>query len=91
MSARTSTRQHSVAEVAGFVDMLRAACENPSMHRTLTTLLEQPDERRQDMVRWLVARLESDRAPAKLVQAIACLVDDAVAEKAYVVIHECQR
>ncbi len=49
------------------------------------------DERRQDMVRWLVARLESDRAPAKLVQAIACLVDDAVAERAYVVIHECQR
>lgn len=91
MPTKPSTRTHSVAEVAGFIDMLRAACDNTSMHRTLTTILEQPDERRQDMVRWLVARMANERAPTRLVQAIACLVDDAVAEQAYVVIHQCQR
>ena len=86
-----ATQPRSVAEVNGFITMLRAACEDASMHKTLTTLLSQPDAKRQAMVRWLVDDLQAKRAPRPLRDAIACLLDDAVAEQAYVAIFECQR
>lgn len=81
----------SVAEVDSFIPMLRAACEDPTMNRTLEKLLSQPDPRRRDMVRWLVDDMTAQRAPATLVQAVACLMDDTVAEQAYAVIYACPR
>jgi hypothetical protein len=86
-----ASQPRSVAEVDSFITMLRAACDDAAMHKTLTTLLSQPDAKRQAMVRWLVHDLQTKRAPQPLREAIACLLDDAVAEQAYVAIFECQR
>jgi len=81
----------SVAEVPGFIDLLRAACDNPSINHTLEKLLSQPDERRRAMVHNWVSDLLLRDAPRDFTRAIACLIDDGVAEKAYEVIYHCQR
>ena len=78
-------------EIEGFIDMLLAACEDASMNETLELLLSQPDERRRAMVEKILVRLRARKAPQKLVEAIACLLDDEVAEKAYAAIHDCAR
>jgi len=79
------------AEVEGFIDMLLAACEDASMNETLELLLSQPDDRRRAMVAKILGRLREREAPQKLIEAIACLLDDEIAEKAYAAIHACER
>lgn len=78
-------------EVEGFIDMLLAACEDASMNETLELLLSQPDDKRRAMVERILLRLRTRNAPQKLVEAMACLMDDEVAEKAYAAIHACAR
>ena len=81
----------SVAEVDGFITMLRVACEDPSINARLEKILSLPDERRQALVHTLVSDMLIAKAPKEFVEAIACLMDDAVAEKAYEVIFQCRR
>jgi len=81
----------SVAEVEGFVDLLVAACNDPEINATLERLLSMPDERRRGLVHTWVSDLLIQEAPKDLIQAVACLSDDAVAEKAYEVIYQCRR
>jgi hypothetical protein len=81
----------SVAEVDGFITMLRTACEDRTVYARLEKLLSMPDEKRQSVVRAWVNDLLIAQAPRDFVQAIACLLDDEVAEKAYEVIYNCQR
>jgi hypothetical protein len=81
----------SVAEVKGFVDLLMAACNDVKINATLERLLAMPDERRKGLVHAWVTDLIIEEAPKDLVQAVACLMDDAVAEKAYEVIFKCKR
>jgi hypothetical protein len=76
-------------EVEGFIDMLLAACEDRSMNDTLEMLLSQPDAKRRAIVHRLLDRLKQRKAPPALVDAMACLLDDAAAEKAYQVIFNC--
>jgi hypothetical protein len=76
-------------EVEGFINMLLAACEDRSMNDTLEMLLSQPDAKRRAIVQRLLARLKERKAPAALVEAMACLLDDDAAEKAYQVIFQC--
>ena len=78
-------------EVEGFIDMLLAACEDASMNETLELLLSQPDDKRRAMVEKILVRLRQRNAPRKLVEALACLLDDEVAERAYAAIHHCER
>jgi hypothetical protein len=40
----------SVAEVEGFVDLLRAACDDPEINATLAKLLAMPDGKRRGLV-----------------------------------------
>jgi hypothetical protein len=81
----------SVGEIEGFIDLLRAACDDPAINASLQKLLSQPDaERRASVQRW-VSDLLVEEAPKDFTEAIACLLDDAVAEKAYEVIFECRR
>ena len=89
MSARTAPR--SVAEVQGFIDLLMAACNDAKINATLERLLAMPDARRQGLVHTWVTDLMIEEAPKELVEAVACLMDDAVAEKAYEVIYKCKR
>lgn len=81
----------SVAETGRFIDVLRAACDNPQINDTLERLLSLPDRPRRDLITALVLRMQAQGAPADFIAALACLHDDAVAEKAYEVIYRCRR
>jgi len=71
--------------------MLRAACDDTTMNAQLQWVLSLPNEQRQTFVRSWVNDMLTNAAPQDLVQAIACLLDDQVAEKAFEVIFQCQR
>ena len=61
------------------------------IHARLEKLLSMPDRKRQEVVHTWVRDLLVGRAPRDFVQAIACLLDDRVAEKAYEAIFKCRR
>jgi hypothetical protein len=69
--------------------MLLVACEDRAINDTLELLLSQPDAERREVVYKLLDRLRENQAPRELINAIACLLDDQVAEKAYEVIFQC--
>ena len=71
--------------------MLRAACEDRTIYERLEHLLAMPDEKRQGVVHAWVNDMLIASAPQDLIQAVACLMDDRVAEKAYEVIFNCRR
>ena len=85
------TSPRTVAEIEGFVSLLMAACNDSKINTTLERLLSMPDAKRKGLVHAWVTDLIIDEAPKDLVQAVACLMDDAVAEKAYEVIFRCKR
>lgn len=89
--ARLSRTPRSVGEIRTFVTMLETACEDATVHQRLERLLALPDEERQAVVHAWVTDLLIAQAPRDFVQAIACLLDDRVAEKAYEVIFKCRR
>ena len=79
------------AEVESFITMLQVACEDASVNATLQELLSQPDLMRRTIVHRLAERLRSNLAPPDFIDAIVCLLDDEVADKAYEVIYKCAR
>lgn len=85
------TAPNSVGEIETFITMLRTACEDKKMHAWLERLLSMPDQKRQALVHSWVNDMLIAQAPRDFVQAVACLLDDRVAEKAYEVIFNCQR
>lgn len=91
MQGNHPTRAHTVAEIEGFIDLLRASCDDQRINAALEKLLSMPDDKRQVFVHNWVTDLVMQSAPKQFTQAIACLLDDAVAEKAYEVIYRCRR
>lgn len=83
--------QNNVKDLDDFIEMLRAACEDQNMNKTLSHLLSLPNEKRKSVILHLVNDLEGKGAPGGLVSAIACLTDDLIVEKAYVAIYQCSR
>jgi len=81
----------SVADIGAFIAMLSAACESPEVNERLEKLLSMPDEARKGLVHAWVTDLLIAEAPRDFVQAVACLMDDAIAEKAYEAIFSCRR
>ncbi|MRD48596.1 hypothetical protein GHT07_15010 [Caenimonas koreensis DSM 17982] len=81
----------SVGDIDAFIDMLRAACDDKPMNDQLEKLLSMPDDKRQALIRKWVDDMVTAKAPHDLIEAVACLVDDKVAEKAYEVIYNCKR
>ncbi len=81
----------TVGEIDTFVNMLRAACDDEMVYGKLERVLSMPDETRQAVIRSWVNDMVIAQAPHEFVQAVACLVDDQVAEKAYEVIFKCKR
>jgi hypothetical protein len=81
----------TVGEIETFITMLLAACENKMVHGHLEKLLSLPDQERQAAVHAWINDLLIAQAPQDFIAAIACLMDDKVAEKAYEVIYECKR
>lgn len=91
MKQPDTTKRRSVGEVEGFITLLRAACDDRAMNDALEKMLSMPDERRRTFVHGWVSDLLIQQAPADFIEAIACLLDDAVAEQAYQVIFQCRR
>lgn len=81
----------SVGDIDGFVTMLRVACEDRAVNDRLEKLLSLPDQERRAVLHAWVSDLLIARAPQEFTTAIACLLDDRVAEKAYEVIFRCGR
>ena len=81
----------TVGEIDGFIDMLRAACDNKEINQSLQKILSLPNPDRREMVRNLVAELTNKNAPSDLLEAIACLVSDDVSKKAHDVIYKCSQ
>lgn len=81
----------SVADIEGFVGLLKAACDDPQINATLERLLAMPDTQRQGVVHAWVTDLLIAEAPRDVIEAVGCLMDNAVAEKAYEVIYQCRR
>ena len=71
--------------------MLLVACENQMVYDRLESLLSLPDLRRRAEINAWVTDLLIAEAPRDFITAIACLLDDKVAEKAYEVIYKCER
>jgi len=81
----------SVAEIDSFITMLQVACEDREINDRLAKLLSLPDPKRQTVLHAWVSDLLIAQAPRDFTTAIACLLDDTVAEKAYEVIFQCKR
>jgi hypothetical protein len=82
---------HSVGDIDSFVTMLRVACEDRAVNDRLEKLLSLPDQERRAVLHAWVSDLLIARAPQDFTAAIACLLDDGVAEKAHEVIFRCGR
>ena len=91
MTTGTSARRRTIGEIDGFITLLRAACDDRTVNDALKKLLSLPDGRRRDLVHAWVSDLIVKEAPKDFIEAIACLLDDAVAGKAYEVIFRCRR
>ena len=81
----------TVGEIDAFVTMLATACKDATVNDRLQRLLSMPDEERRSVVHAWVRDLLIAEAPPDFIQAIGCLLDDAVAEKAFEVIYRCRR
>jgi len=71
--------------------MLRTACEDELVYGRLERILSMPDAARRAVIHSWVNEMLTGGAPHDFIQAIACLLDDQVAEKAYEVIFKCKR
>jgi hypothetical protein len=87
----TANAPKTVGEIDTFITMLRTACEDKKVYERLERLLSMPEQKRQAVVHSWVNDMLIAKAPRDFIQAIACLLDDRVAEKAYEVIFKCQR
>jgi hypothetical protein len=85
------TTARSVADIEGFVGLLKAACDDSQINTTLQRLLVMPDAQRQGIVHTWVSDLLIAEAPRDFIEAVGCLMDDAIAERAYEAIFQCQR
>lgn len=87
----TTHAPRSVADIEGFVGLLKAACDDPQINATLERLLAMPDAQRRGVIHAWITDLLIAEAPRDFIEAVGCLMDDAVAEKAYEVIYQCRR
>ncbi|MBL8521551.1 MAG: hypothetical protein JNK75_12915 [Betaproteobacteria bacterium] len=91
MRTPAPTRPRTYGDIDGFIVLLEVACEDAEINATLQQLLVLPDDRRHAAVHSLTLRLRQSGAEETLIEAIACLIDDEVAEQAYVRIFQCAR
>jgi len=90
-TGQSSPAPKTVGEIEIFITMLLTACQDPTVNERLERLLSLPDQKRQATVHAWVSDLLIAQAPREFIAAVACLLDDKVAEKAYEVIYKCKR
>ena len=86
-----ATTPRTYADVEGFINLMLVACEDATINSTLQDLLSLPNETRKAAVVKLVEHLRANAALPGLIDAITCLLDDEVAEKAFQAIYRCER
>lgn len=86
-----STIPRTYADVRGFINLMWVACEDAKINSTVQDLLSLPNGTRQAAVCKLVAHLRLTAALPELIDAITCLLDDELAEKAFQTIYHCER
>lgn len=86
-----TTTPRSVADIEGFVGLLKAACDDEKINATLQRLLAMPDGQRQGVVHAWVTDLIIAEAPREFIEAVGCLIDDAIAEQACAAICQCRK
>ncbi len=72
----------SVAEHEAFVSLIRTAQQDPAIRSRLRAILDQPPFHLKSLLNTMVAEMQLQSAPADFVRAIACLLNDDVAQKA---------
>jgi hypothetical protein len=75
-------KESSPSDNETFVGLIRLAREDPEIGDQLRALLSLDDFNRQSAIRSLLEEMRLNNAPAELISAFACLVDDLLAEKA---------
>jgi cytochrome b561 len=86
-----SAAPKTVGAIDTFITMLRTACDDRTVYEQLEYLLSMPDQKRQALIHAWVSDMLIKEAPKDFIQAIACLQDDEIAEKAYQAIFNCGR
>ena len=84
-------KRRSVGDIDSFVRLLQGACEDEAVAARLESILTMPNGQRRAFLHGLLNDLIVADAPTELLEALACLTDDAVAEKAYEVVVGCRR
>jgi hypothetical protein len=79
----------TVGDIQTFITMLRSACRDCAVYERLERLLSLPDAKRRAVVHAWISDLLIAGAPSDFVQAVGCLLDDRVAERAYEEIYRC--
>ncbi|TAN41806.1 MAG: hypothetical protein EPN22_14165 [Nitrospirae bacterium] len=71
-----------------FVTLIRVAQEDDGVRKTLMTILSLPPFHRKSMLNTMINEMKMKSSPADFVAAIACLLDDEIAERAIGVLKE---
>ena len=87
--AGSPDRPSRVGEVEGFVQMMLAACRDPTMKAKLLRIVDLPPGSREIGVRRLLSELRERRAPAHLTDAMICLLDEEIAHKVKEALRRC--
>lgn len=86
-----STIPRTCADVEGFINLMLVACEDATINSTWQDLLSLSNHTRKAAVHKLLEHLRATAALPELIDAITCLRDDEVAEKAFQSIYHCER
>ncbi|MBF0279547.1 MAG: hypothetical protein HQM13_17240 [SAR324 cluster bacterium] len=68
-------------DLDNFTTLVLAACDAPDMKMQIMKILELEAAQRVKLINSILTHLSHQRAPTQLIEAIACLKNEAVAEK----------
>jgi len=75
-------RKESAGENDPFVTLIRVAQEDDEIRQRLFTILTQDKFNRESILNSYLEEMRLKQAPAEFISAIACLLDDDIAQKA---------
>ena len=82
-------RPSRLGDVEGFVQMMLGACRDPAMKAQLEAIVNLSPGNREVGLRRLLDDLRERRAPAHLLDAMTCLLDDEISQKVKEALHRC--
>jgi hypothetical protein len=71
-----------------FVNLMRAAREDEQMKQTLRGILSQEPMQRKSLLNTWIQEMRLRDAPKELIESVACLTDDQIAEQALAVLEK---